>query len=68
MKIIETGADINIKNRFGQPPLYKAIKKGQKNIVEILLKRNVEVNTVDVFGNNALHIALQNTIVVQKIL
>lgn len=41
------GANLNIKDKNGQTPLFYAAKEGHLNIVEFLIKANANPNEVD---------------------
>ena len=49
---------LNGKNNLtGNTLLIYAVQKGEKNIVQSLLKRKVDPNIQNIFGNTALHVA-----------
>lgn len=58
--LLKNGADINVKNQAGKMPLHVAAQELQKEIVEVYLKYNANVNakTDNKFSNTALHLAM----------
>lgn len=53
----EAGADPNIMNDYAVNCLLIATKKSQLNILDLLLKKGVDIGFVDRNGCNALHVA-----------
>jgi hypothetical protein len=59
-RLVERGADVNTKDRWGQTPLHKAANSNHgydAGIVSTLLKAGANVNAVNNFGRTPLHIA-----------
>ncbi len=52
--LLQHGANINARNRFGQTPLALATLKDRKDIVEFLITRGADVNTISTRGNTPL--------------
>ena len=48
------------KDVFGRTALHGAALEGHKEVVELLLLNNAEVDTPDIFGATPLHLAAQN--------
>ena len=55
--LIESGADIDAKDKYGQTDLYKALQVGQTEIAKQLIEVGADAKAEDKFGNTALHIA-----------
>ena len=55
--ITESGADINAMNDYRANCLLMATKKGQKDVMNLLLENDVDISFTDKNGCNALHIA-----------
>ena len=53
-------ADCNIRNDFNRNSLLIATRKNQISVVELLLKKGVDIKFSDANGCNALHIACTN--------
>ena len=53
-KLIEFGASVNVRNRFGWTPLMLAASKGHTPIVRYLLSVGADVRIVNDFGASAL--------------
>ncbi|XP_063420695.1 uncharacterized protein LOC134705911 [Mytilus trossulus] len=55
--MIDIGADVNITNSLGQSLLISVVNKHDVNldIIRLLLIKGVNVNLVDIHGNNVLH-------------
>ena len=60
---IENGADLNVKDEKGNYIIHKVLRSdsfngtSKFNLIKILLKKKVEINVVDEYGNSPLHIA-----------
>jgi hypothetical protein len=48
--LLDSGANVNMRQQNGMTPLMIACKKESKKIVEELIKRNADINTQDVMG------------------
>jgi ankyrin repeat protein len=64
--LLDFGADINIKDKWGQTAvhrLYFGIKDDNINkIIKLLEDRNINFSAIDKFGNTVLHITLKQMI------
>lgn len=58
-RLIELGADVNVKLDGGQTPLNLAVKINHVSIVECLLNNGAEVNCATNFGDTALSFAVK---------
>ncbi|HXD30500.1 MAG TPA: ankyrin repeat domain-containing protein [Pyrinomonadaceae bacterium] len=59
--LLDKGADVNAKFRYGMTALFKAAERGNLEVTKILLARGVDVKVKDTFyGANALSWAVQN--------
>ena len=58
--LVKNGADINLKDGYGRPPLDIAIMRNDIEIAEILIESGVDVNAADEHGDTILHIAGEN--------
>jgi Ankyrin repeats (3 copies) len=47
--LLDKGADVNAKFRYGQTALFKAAERGHTNVVKILLDRGADVTVKDTF-------------------
>jgi len=50
LSLIENGADVNKKTRYGTTPLHTAVQAGMKNIVELLIKKGADINAKNNWG------------------
>ena len=69
--LLDKGADVNAKYRYGMTALFKAAERGHADVVKVLLDRGVDVKVKDTFyGATAMTWALDNhhTAVVRLIL
>ena len=57
-RLIEMGADVNVKNKNRHSPLYFAVSWSNKALVEILISAGADVNTVDRRGELPLYFAV----------
>ena len=53
--LLNYGAEIDVKGRYGELPLHSAAHGGYKSIVEVLLQTGVDVNQKGAHGELALH-------------
>jgi len=59
--LLDKGADVNARFRYGMTALFKAAERGNLEVTRILLARGVDVKVKDTFyGATALSWALQN--------
>jgi ankyrin repeat protein len=59
--LIDKGADVNAKFRYGTTALFKASERGNTEVVKVLLARGADVSVKDTFyGATAMSWALQN--------
>lgn len=59
--LLDKGADVNAKFRYGQTALFKASEKGYANVVKVLLDRGADVTVKDTFyGATAMTWATSN--------
>ncbi|MFY9259905.1 MAG: ankyrin repeat domain-containing protein [Gallionella sp.] len=55
--LIALGADVNQKNRYGNPIIHHAVSEGNQEIVELLISKGADVNAKGQFDRVALHYA-----------
>jgi ankyrin repeat protein len=59
--LLDKGADVNAKFRYGMTALFKAAERGNLEVANVLISRGVDVKVKDTFyGQTALSWALQN--------
>jgi len=59
--LLDKGADVNAKFRYGTTALFKAAERGNPEVTKVLLDRGAEVNIKDTFyGATPISWALQN--------
>jgi ankyrin repeat protein len=59
--LLDKGADVNAKYRYGATALFKAAERGHAEVVRLLLERGADVNAKDTFyGATAMTWALDN--------
>jgi ankyrin repeat protein len=60
--LLDKGADVNAKFRYGTTALFKAAERGHTDIVKLLIARGADVSVKDTFyGATAMTWALQNS-------
>lgn len=58
--LLDKGADVNAKFRYGATALFKAAERGNTEVVKVLIERGADVNVTDTFyGATAMSWALQ---------
>jgi len=68
-KFIEKGADVNLTDKDGNPPLICAIKENYLTVIQLLIRNGANVNTKNHEGNSPLVSAIQhNNLPVVKLL
>ena len=55
--LVDAGADVNAKNRYGEPLLHRAIEWGTPEIVRVLVDAGADVNIRDSWGDSPLKVA-----------
>lgn len=55
--LLKNGADINIKNKYGNTPLHAAVILKRTDVIKSLLEKGADVNAQDIYGNTAAHFA-----------
>jgi|KBSSwiStaDraftv2_1062776.scaffolds.fasta_scaffold318576_1 hypothetical protein len=59
--LLDKGADVNAKFRYGQTALFKAAERGYASVAKVLLDRGVDVKVKDTFyGATAMSWAMSN--------
>src|ERR1044072_1901521 len=59
--VLDKGADVNAKFRYGTTALFKAAERGNAEVTKVLLDRGIDINVKDTFYRaTALSWALQN--------
>jgi ankyrin repeat protein len=53
-ELIESGADVNERNRAGETPLMLAADSGSERAIDLLIRAGAEVDALDNEGNTAL--------------
>ena len=57
-ELIIRGADINIKTYcVGETALFSACRKGNIDIIKLLLNNNADVNILNIYGESVLHVS-----------
>ncbi|CEJ62567.1 hypothetical protein PMG11_11064 [Penicillium brasilianum] len=55
--LIKYGAELHVRDRYGQPLLHQATSNGHDDVTQLLLGHGVDVNSTDPGGRTALHFA-----------
>ena len=59
--MVNKGADVNVKDTYGQTPLHLAASKGQIKVIRCLIENGANVNvTQETTGSTPLHRAASN--------
>ncbi len=66
--LIEHGADVNIKSAQDITPMHAAAEAGHVPILELLISHGAHVNEKDNVGKTALHYAIRNIKIIEKLL
>jgi len=57
-RLLDKGANPNLNNHFGGPPVRDAAKKANLDMVKLLVSRGADVNGRDTAGGTALHASI----------
>lgn len=57
-ELLQAGADLNARNRYGQTALMLAAHRGHRAIVQLLLERGPDLNVTAKYGLSALMLAV----------
>jgi hypothetical protein len=55
--LLEHGADVNAKDKYGGTPLHRAVLTEDADVVTLLLEHGADVNAKDKYGGTPLHLA-----------
>jgi len=58
--LINSGADIEALNEFGESVLFRAVLAGNHDLVELLLRANANIDTPDHRGDKPIDVATAN--------
>ena len=58
--LLNSGTDIEVKNRYGSTPMYIASARGHIDVVKLLLNHGADIEMKDNYGWTALHVASVN--------
>lgn len=64
--LLDNGANINLQNNYGNTPLIIACKIGEKDIVDLLIKRGADITIQDNGGIDALQTVVQEIIKIEQ--
>ena len=56
--LLQSNADVNVKNRMGETPLHQAVSCKNLKIVKLLLKYKADINAQQNDGETPLHVAV----------
>lgn len=62
--LLDRGADVNLRNDFGQTPLHAAADSGTPANIRCLVENGADIDAQDNQGNTALHIAFTTDIAI----
>ena len=57
--LLEHGADINMRDKYGRTPLYRAVRTNHETLVKLLLERKADVCVQDTEGDSPLHFSVR---------
>lgn len=58
--LINSGMEIDARNRYGRTPLFQAVRSGHEETVRVFLENGANVNAIDNEGWSVLHVAVFN--------
>eukprot|EP00761_Pharyngomonas_kirbyi_P013285 gb/GECH01013312.1/.p1 GENE.gb/GECH01013312.1/~~gb/GECH01013312.1/.p1 ORF type:complete len:231 (+),score=77.21 gb/GECH01013312.1/:1-693(+) len=57
-RIIDEGAQVNARDKYGESPMFRAIARDQRGIAQMLRNAKAKVNLKNSEGNTVLHVAV----------
>lgn len=57
--LLEHGADINMRDKYGRTPLYRAVRTNHETLVKLSLERKADVCVQDTEGDSPLHFSVR---------
>ena len=57
-EMLNRGADINVRNKYGDTPLHLAIKKEHLDTATLLINRGADINAPGAFDDTPLHVSI----------
>jgi ankyrin repeat protein len=54
-QLLDKGIDAEVRDGYMMTPLLSAASRNRANVVKLLIRRNADVNCIDILGNTALH-------------
>jgi ankyrin repeat protein len=67
-RLLDSGADINVKTKSGRTTLMEAVDRGNLDLVKLCLDRGADVNVKDESGETALKRAYRNAAIAELLL
>lgn len=67
-RLIETGADVNLRDDLDYTPLHYAARQGQAEVAELLIATGADVCAIDKYGHAPLHLAIDHVEVTKVLL
>ena len=59
-EMLEHKVNLEVRNKFGETPLFQAAAKGMTESVRYLIDHHADVNTSNNYGQTPLHAAVEN--------
>jgi len=59
-QFIDAGADVDVRDKWGNTPIHYACELGHTDVVRLLLKRGADVNECDEISWTPLHVACEH--------
>ncbi len=60
-RLLDAGADVNVKDMYGETPLHKAADAGYSAVADLLIKHGADIMAQDMDGRTPLHLAAANS-------
>lgn len=57
--LLEHGADVNVRNKFGETPLLRSLQYGHEPLARLLIEHGADVNATTEEGETALMVAVK---------
>jgi ankyrin repeat protein len=57
--LIKSGADIELANRHGETPIFKAVLNGRTKLLQYFLNQGVNINKLNNYGESLIHYAVK---------
>lgn len=63
--LLESGADIHSRDNDGETALFKAVERGYRRIIQVLMGYGIDINAQDEYGRSVLFIGIEVSLLLE---